>query len=112
VRREQGTFEALGARLAALRRRLLSEISGGGCEVTTHMMIVGAVFAYFAIGALVAGTLAMVSHGFTGRLGWEVPALFFLWPLAFLFRIPGMVFIVPAIAVAASIAWLAHWVLP
>lgn len=79
--------------------------------MTTHAIIVGSVFIYFAIGAMFAGAMAAVNHGFTGRVGWEVPALFFLWPFAFLLKIPGMIFFAPAFMVAGAIAWLAHWVL-
>jgi hypothetical protein len=79
--------------------------------IDPHTAILVAVAVYFGIGGLFAAALAALSYGFAGRGDPMIVAVFFGWPFILLARIPGMAFILLALASATVMVLLAALIL-
>lgn len=76
--------------------------------MTTQALILVGVFAYFGIGATIAGGVTIMSYGFTGRLEPMAIAIFFAWPFLWLWQ-SGVAFIVLlGLGAACLMTWLAQ----
>lgn len=79
--------------------------------MTTNQLILCAVFAYFTMGGVFAAAWAAMERGFTGKVDPRVALMFVAWPLFFILRIPGAVFLIPTLAVAGFLTWVVSLVL-